>query len=194
MYKLRVLQYLIYPVLLFSQAVPVVALAPPSFSSLVSTSARRFWSWRGSSSFPVTVAFLQALNDTDRDLVNLARVAGAGRWRTFWLIEFPAASTGLFSGLRLGATYAVTGAIIGEMAASTGTSLAIYQQHANNNLDTASVYGTTLLMAVIGIAWFGAVVALDYLATPWKHRATAPRWWPSARHDSKFHPPRRKDS
>ena len=194
MYKVRVLQYLLYPVLLFSQAVPVVALAPPLVLLFGFNLGPKILVVGWIVFFPVTVAFLLALTDTDRDLLNLARVAGAGRWRTFWLIEFPAASTGLFSGLRLGATYAVTGAIIGEMAASTGTSLAIYQQHANNNLDTASVYGTTLLMAAIGIAWFGAVVALDYVATPWKHRATAPGWWPSARHEHKLHAVRRKDS
>jgi ABC-type nitrate/sulfonate/bicarbonate transport system permease component len=69
----------------------------------------------------------------------------------------------------------VTGAIIGELVASTGQSLAGFQRTANGNLDTATVWGTTLVMTAIGIGWFLLVVLIEHVATPWRYRATRRR-------------------
>ena len=125
--------------------------------------------------FPVTVNTLDGLSHVDQDLLNLARVYGAPRWRTFLQIEIPAAATPMFSGLKIGATYAVTGAIIGELYGSNGSSLALYQEHANSNLNTAAVYGTTMLMTAIGISWFLLVVGTEVMVTPWQRRSVARR-------------------
>ncbi|MFI5036113.1 MAG: ABC transporter permease [Acidimicrobiales bacterium] len=129
--------------------------------------------------FPVAVNVLDGLSHVDQDLVNLARVFGASRWRTFLQIEIPAAVTSLFTGLKIGATYAVTGAIIGEIyTAGGGASLALYQEHANANLNVAAVYGTTMLMTAIGISWFLLVLGVEVLVTPWQRRSVARRrWW-----------------
>ena len=125
--------------------------------------------------FPVTVNVLDGLSHVDQDLVSLARVYGASRWRTFVHIEIPASASPIFSGLKIGATYAVSGAIIGELFGSLNSSLAIYQEHANSNLNTAAVYGTTMLMTAIGISWFLLVLGLEILATPWLRRSVARR-------------------
>jgi ABC-type nitrate/sulfonate/bicarbonate transport system permease component len=59
--------------------------------------------------------------------------------------------------------------------ASTGSSLAGFQRAANSSLDTPAVWAAMLLMTVIGISWFLLVVGLEYLTTPWKHRAARRR-------------------
>ena len=178
MAKIPVLQRLVYPVLVLSQAVPIIALAAPLVLILGFSVAPKVVIVAWIVFFPVTVNVLDGLSHVDRDLINLARVFGAPRWRTFLQIEIPATTTPLFSGLKIGATYAVTGAIIGELAASDGSSLALYQEHANSNLNTAAVYGTTMLMTVIGISWFLLVVGAEVWATPWQRRSVARRhWW-----------------
>ncbi len=178
MAKVPVLQRLVYPVLVLSQAVPIIALAAPLVLILGFSVAPKVVIVAWIVFFPVTVNVLDGLSHVDRDLINLARVFGAPRWRTFLQIEIPATTTPLFSGLKIGATYAVTGAIIGELAASDGASLALYQEHANSNLNTAAVYGTTMLMTVIGISWFLLVVGAEVWATPWQRRSVARRhWW-----------------
>ncbi|MGC8509843.1 MAG: ABC transporter permease [Acidimicrobiales bacterium] len=178
MAKVPVLQRLVYPVLVLSQAVPIIALAAPLVLILGFSVAPKVVIVAWIVFFPVTVNVLDGLSHVDRDLINLARVFGAPRWRTFLQIEIPATATPLFSGLKIGATYAVTGAIIGELAASDGASLALYQEHANSNLNTAAVYGTTMLMTVIGISWFLLVVGVEVWATPWQRRTVARRhWW-----------------
>lgn len=175
MAKVRVFQRLVYPVVLMSQAVPVIALAPVLVLILGFGVTPKVVVVAWIVFFPVTVNVLDGLSHVDQDLLNLARVYGASRWRTFVQIEVPATSTSLFSGLKIGAVYAVTGAIIGELAASEGTSLALYQEHANANLNTAAVYGTTMVMTVIGIAWFLLVVGIEVWATPWRRRSVARR-------------------
>lgn len=183
MAKVPVLQRAVYPVLVLSQAVPIIALAAPLVLILGFSVTPKVIIVAWIVFFPVAVNALDGLSHVDQDLVNLARVYGASRRRTFLLIEIPASATSLFSGLKIGATYAVTGAIIGELAASDGSSLALYQEHANSNLNTAAVYGTTMVMTAIGISWFLLVVGAEVLLTPWQRRSVARRqWWPRRGH------------
>ncbi|MGA2294729.1 MAG: ABC transporter permease subunit [Acidimicrobiales bacterium] len=178
MAKSPFLHRLVYPVLVLSQGVPIIALGAPLVLILGFGVTPKIVIVAWIVFFPVTVNVLAGLSHVDQDLLNLARVYGASRWRTFLQIEIPASSTSLFAGLKIGATYAVTGAIIGELASSSssGESLALYQQHANSNFSTASVYGVTMVMTVIGISWFMLVVASEVLATPWQRRSVARRF------------------
>ncbi|MGH9020566.1 MAG: ABC transporter permease [Acidimicrobiales bacterium] len=180
MAKVPVLQRSVYPVLVLSQAVPIIALATPLVLIFGFSVTPKVVIVAWITFFPVAVNVLDGLSHVDGDLVNLARVYGASRWRTFIHVEIPATATPLFSGLKIGATYAVTGAIIGELAASEGSSLALYQEHANSNFNVAAVYGTTMLMTAIGISWFLLVLGVEVWVTPWRRRAVA-RQWPWSR-------------
>jgi len=175
MAKVPILQRSVYPVLVLSQAVPIIALAAPLVLILGFGVTPKIVIVSWIVFFPVTVNVVDGLSHVDQDLVSLARVYGASKWRTFIQIEIPASTTPIFSGLKIGATYAVTGAIIGELATGGGSSLAIYQEHANSNLNTAAVYGTTIVMTAIGISWFLLVVGTEVLVTPWQRRSVARR-------------------
>jgi ABC-type nitrate/sulfonate/bicarbonate transport system permease component len=171
----KLVQRLIYPTLITSQAVPIVAIAAPLailfgfglLPKLVIVAWVVF--------FPVVVNVLDGLAHVDQDLVNLARVMGAKRTRAFLAIQLPATLSPLFSGLKIGATYAVTGAVIGEWVASSQYGLGTYLQTANASLDTQGVMGATILLTAIGIASFLLVVAAEAVATPWRTRSTARR-------------------
>jgi NitT/TauT family transport system permease protein len=98
----------------------------------------------------------------------------------FLLIELPATLTPLFSGLKLGATYAVTGAVLGEWAATKEAGLGTYLQIQNSRVNTDAVYAAVLLLTAIGVTGFLLVLAVEHAATPWRTRATARRRRPSA--------------
>lgn len=181
MSKLRFLQRSLYPVLVVTQAVPIVAIASPLVLLMGFNLGPKVVIVAWIVFFPVTVNVLDGLNHVDHDLLTLARVLGARSWRTFLLIEVPATITPLFSGLKIGATYAVTGAVIGEMAASSGQSLALYQHTQIGQLNSAGVYGTTILMTAIGMCWFVLMITLEHLCTPWLRRSVARRWSRGAR-------------
>lgn len=172
----KTVQRLIYPTLITSQAVPIVAIAAPlvilfgfgMLPKLVIVAWIVF--------FPVVVNVLDGLAHIDPDLINLSRVMGARRVRGFLAIRLPATLSPLFSGLKIGATYAVTGAVIGEWTASAQQGLGTYLQTANASLDTQGVFGATILLTAIGVVSFLLMVAAESIATPWRKRSTARRW------------------
>lgn len=169
-------QRVVYPVLVGSQAIPIVAIGFPlvlllGYGLLPKVAIVAFIVF-----FPVVVNVLDGLASVDRDLLNLARVMDGRPARVFLLIELPATYTPLFSALKLGATYAVTGAILGEWIATKTRGLGNYLLVQNSRLNTDAVYGAVLLLTAIGVTGFLLVLLFERLATPWRSRATARRW------------------
>jgi putative hydroxymethylpyrimidine transport system permease protein len=147
---------LVRPVLVFSQAVPVFALAPiltlwlgfGLWSKIVMTLIIIY--------FPVTSSFFDALMRTNRDWIGLAKVMGASPARIMWHIRVPAALPGFASGLRLAAVYAPIGAIIGEwVGASQG--LGYLMLLANGRAKTDLMFAALIVLAVLTIALHAAV-------------------------------------
>lgn len=141
---------LVRPMLVFSQAIPVFALAP----------ILTLWFGYGLGSkvvmaliiiyFPVTSSFFDALMRPNRDWIGLARVMGASPARIMWHIRIPAALPGLASGVRLAAVYAPIGAIIGEwVGASKG--LGYLMLLANGRAKTDLMFAALIVLAVFTI-------------------------------------------
>jgi NitT/TauT family transport system permease protein len=110
--------------------------------------------------FPIMVNVLGALRAVDPDLINLARSFKARRSQIFWKIEFPASMPALFSGLRVGATLAVIGVVVGEMVGGNiGLGyLLVFGEGAAN---TAMVFVSIFLLTLIGILAYVAVIVLE---------------------------------
>ena len=110
--------------------------------------------------FPIMVNVLGALRTVDPDLINLARTFKASRAEIFWKIEFPASMPALFSGLRIGATLAVIGVVVGELVGgNTGLGyLLIFGEGSGN---TAMVFVSIILLTVIGIAAYLLVIFIE---------------------------------
>ncbi|RVV99967.1 ABC transporter permease [Mesobaculum littorinae] len=148
------------PILVFTQAVPVFALAP----------ILTLWFGYGLGSkvamalliiyFPVTSSFLDALLQTPAPWLAQARVMGGGGWRQMWYLRIPAALPGFLSGLKLAAVYAPIGAVIGEwVGASRG--LGYLMLLANGRAKTDLMFAALVVLAVLAIALHRAV---DHLA------------------------------
>ncbi|MBA85712.1 ABC transporter permease [Thalassobius sp. S69A] len=150
---------LIRPMLVFSQAVPVFALAP----------LLTLWFGYGLWSkvlmaliiiyFPVTSSFFDALMRPHPGWLGLGQVMGGTPARLLWHIRIPAALPGLASGLRLAAVYAPIGAIIGEwVGASKG--LGYLMLLANGRAKIDLMFAALLVLAVMTVALHAAVNAL----------------------------------
>jgi NitT/TauT family transport system permease protein len=176
MSRWSLVQRVLYPVLIASQAIPVVAIAAPLVIVLGFGLAPKIVIVAFIVFFPVVVNVLDGLASVDRDLLNLARIMDGRPLRVFRLIELPATLTPLFSALKLSATYAVTGAVLGEWTASLTPGLGNYLLIKSSQLQTDAVYGAVLLLAAIGIGGFLVVASVERLATPWRTRSTARRW------------------
>lgn len=149
---------LVQPALVFSQAVPVFALAP----ILTLWFGYGLWSKVMMAVliiyFPVASAFLDGLTRTPRGYLDLAHCMGATPARTMWRVRIPAALPALASGLRLAAVYAPIGAVIGEwVGASRG--LGYLMLLANGRAKTDLMFAALLVLAVFTILLHAAVDA-----------------------------------
>jgi ABC-type nitrate/sulfonate/bicarbonate transport system permease component len=180
MAQIPIVHRLLYPALITSQAVPIVAIAAPLVIIFGFGMTPKLIIVAWIVFFPVVVNVLDGLASVDHDQVNLARLLGGTRLRTFLIVRLPACIGPLFSGLKIGASYAVTGAVIGEWTASSHVGLGTYLLTANSQMNTAGVYGAMLLLTAIGIGSFLLVLIIEHFATPWRSRMTAPAYFGGA--------------
>lgn len=141
---------LFLPLLVFSQAIPVFALAP----------ILTLWFGYGITSkilmtiliiyFPITSAFHDGLSRTPRGMLDLAQIMGATKRQTMWRIRIPAALPSLGSGLKLAAVYAPIGAMIGEWVGSS-SGLGYLMLLANGRVKTDLMYASLIVLAIFAV-------------------------------------------
>lgn len=160
------LSRLVYPLLVSSQSIPKVALAPllviwfgfGMTPKVLITFLIAF--------FPIIVDTAGGLASVDGDLVRLARVMRGTAWRVFWKVRLPSALPQMFAGFKVAATLAVVGAVVGEfVGADSGLGWLLIQ--ANGQADTSLAFAAVLMMAAIGILLFQVVAVIERLAIPW---------------------------
>jgi NitT/TauT family transport system permease protein len=110
--------------------------------------------------FPVMVNVLTAVRNVDPDMVNLARAFSATRWQIFKKVEYPASLPPLFSGLRIGATLAVIGVVVGELVGGN-KGLGYLLTFGEGQGNTAMVFVTIIMLTLIGIVAYGAVILAE---------------------------------
>jgi ABC-type nitrate/sulfonate/bicarbonate transport system permease component len=167
MHLVRPLRDAAYPLLLASQAIPLIVLAPLFVLAFGYGIGPKLAIVALICFFPIVVNVLDGLRSTDADLLKLMRSLGASRWARLWKAELPASLPFLFSGMRIAATVSVIGAVFGEWAgADRGLGRLVLL--ANNQLQTARVYAGVVLLTVMAIALFAIVSLVERLAIPWR--------------------------
>ena len=160
----------IYPLLITSQTIPVIALAPLLLIWFGYDIGPKVLVVALYSFFPIAVACADGLAGAEPELIKLLRSMRATRWQILWLVRLPGAMPSFFSGLRIAATYSVTAAIFGEyVGAAKG--LGIYLQEEANSFATVQVFAAILVTAVLSLLLFGLVSLIERIALPWYHGA-----------------------
>lgn len=155
-----------YPVLIGSQTIPIVVLAPilvillgyGILPKLVIVALICF--------FPIVVNGLDGLRGVDDDFIRMMRTLDATRWSIFRRVEFPGALPSIFSGLRIAATFAAIGAVFGEWSGSNG-GLGYVMLEATPNLLTSRIFAAILILTVISLVLFGLVSVAERILVPW---------------------------
>lgn len=161
------------PLLVASQSVPSVVIAPILVSFLGFGTVPRLIVVALVVFFPVAVATLDGLASADDDLVGLVTTMGASRWRTLWWVRVPHTAGPFFSGVRIAAAYAMFGAIVAEwMGAERGLGVYFNRVRATYRMDRVMV--AIVVIAVASIVLYSTVSALGRLATPWLHHDKEP--------------------
>jgi NitT/TauT family transport system permease protein len=156
----------LYPILLFAQVVPKIAIAPLFVVWLGFGIAPKILIAVLIAFFPVVISMVTGLKAVDPEMLQLSSTMGASPWQTFVKIRMPASLPHLFSGLKVAVTLAVTGAVVGEfVGANEGLGYVILQ--ANGNLDTPMLFAGLLVMSLIGVVLFVLVEIAEKLLLPW---------------------------
>jgi len=162
----RILNLTLYPILIATQSIPKVAVAPIILvwfglgmqSKLVIAFLVAF--------FPIVVDTAAGMRATPAGLLELARSLRASSLQVFLKVQFPAALPFIFAGAKVAVTLAVIGAVIGEFVGSVG-GLGNLLLTANSQLDSPLAWAALVWLSALGILLFMAVVAAERIVMPW---------------------------
>lgn len=147
------------PVLVISQAIPVFALAPVLVLWLGYGMASKIAMAVLIIYFPVTSSFYYGMQRTDRDLLELGRIMGAGKIALFRFIIIPNALPPFGAGLRVATAVAPIGAIVGEWVGSS-SGLGFYMLHANARMQIDIMFAALTVLALISLTLYFIVDTL----------------------------------
>jgi putative hydroxymethylpyrimidine transport system permease protein len=162
----RVLQRALLPLLVVSQTVPTVVLAPILAVLLGYGTAPKLVVVAIVCFFPIVVNAIDGLRSTDAELVRMMRTLDATRWSIFRRVELPGALPAIFSGARVAATYAAVGAVFGEWAGSSA-GLGFVMLQAQPSLLTARIFAAVLLLSVMALGLYAVVSLTERLVVRW---------------------------
>ena len=158
---------LLYPLLVVSQNVPLIVLAPLlavwfGFGMLPKVLIVALVGF-----FPIAIATAEALLHADAEVVDLMRAMGASRWQVLRIVRLPGAMPAFFAGLRISATYAIFGAVIGEWVGARA-GLGLFITRSQTAYRTDRVFVAVIVIAAISMVLFALVQLAARVAMPWR--------------------------
>ncbi|MDQ3657568.1 MAG: ABC transporter permease [Chloroflexota bacterium] len=166
-----ILRRAIYPLIIASQTIPMVALAPLMLiwfgygllPKILITALIGF--------FPIAVNTVDGLRSGDREMLALLRSLGASDGQRFRMVRVPAAMPLIFSGARIAITFCVIGAVFAELVgASQG--LGYLMERSAAQFQTSRVFACIVILALMGIGLFSLIALIERLALPWRRYLT----------------------
>ena len=161
----------LYPLLIASQTVPIVAIAPLLVVGLGFGALPKVLVVTLVTFFPIVVNTVDGLQTADRDTVRLLQAMNASYWQLLRLLRLPAALPSIFSGVKIAVTYSVIGAVLAEwIGASAG--LGVYIARSLRAFRTDQVFVAALVTSLLTIGLFALVALIERLIIPWKRDAS----------------------
>ncbi len=165
----KTVEQLAFPYAVASQMIPILGLAPIIYGIVRDEQVSRIIISGYITFFPVALNMLRGLRSVDLPAVELMHSLAAKPWAVYWKLRFPAALPGLFSGLKIAAPLAVTGAILVElMGAQHGIGVIMLRNLYYGPSHTYMFWSTVLVGALLGIASYWLMGLVERLAVPWQ--------------------------
>ncbi|WP_312092443.1 ABC transporter permease [Aminipila sp.] len=158
-----------YPLMVVSQTVPVIVLAPIFIIYLGFGMTPKILIVVLMCFFPIVISFADGMKQVDRNQVNLARLFGANNLKLYAMVKIPAAAPSLFSGLKVAATYSITGAVVGEWL-SSNSGLGYYMLRVKNGFMLDKVFACVVVVVLLSLLMNGCVKLLQYILIPHMRR------------------------
>lgn len=167
MNRLPLVKALFYPLMVISQTIPIIAIAP------------LFMIWFGFGTlpkiivvvvvcfFPIVVSLIEGLAVVDKEMIHLMKSMNAKSYQIFLKVEVPSVMPAFFSGLKIAGTYAIMGAVIAEwLGAQSG--LGIYMTRAMHSYKTDALFADICIIVTISMVLFKAIDIIGQRLMPWQ--------------------------
>lgn len=166
----------LYPLLVASQTVQILAIAPLLIIWFGFGLAPKVIVVVLVCFFPMAVSMADGLRSADPDLIALLRAMNATRSQIWRMVRLPAALPSFFSGLRVAVTYSVVGATIGEWVGGSA-GLGLYMLRSKNALATDQVFVGIVITTLLSIGLFAVVYVIERAVLPWYYSAQRAQQW-----------------
>lgn len=162
----RTVESYVYPLLVFSQSIPKIAIAPLfvvwfGFGMMPKVLSAFLLGF-----FPVVVSAVQGFKSVEPDMLDLARAMEANRLQIFRMVSLPHALPAIFSGLKISITLAVVGAVVGEFVGSN-SGIGYVLQRSIGNFELPTMFAALVILALIGVILFWILDVIERFAIPW---------------------------
>jgi ABC-type nitrate/sulfonate/bicarbonate transport system permease component len=159
----------IYPVLVITQTIPTVAIAPllvlwlgygifPKVTLIIITSF-----------FPITIGLLDGFKSADPDAISLMKAMGATRMQRFYHIKLPSSLSHFFAGLRISVSYSIIGAVVAEWLGGF-SGLGVYMTRVRKSFSFDKMFAVIFFISIISLLLMLGVSALQKAVMPWERR------------------------
>ena len=160
----------IYPVMIITQTVPTVAIAPllvlwlgygllPKITLVIITSF-----------FPVMIGLLNGFKSADKDAINLMRAMGANTFQQFIHIKFPSSLSHFFAGLKISVSYSIVGAVIAEWLGGF-TGLGVYMTRVRKSYSFDKMFAVIFFISFLSLIFMFCVTLLQKASMPWEKQS-----------------------
>ena len=162
----RILNKALYPIMIITQTIPTIAIAPllvlwmgfymaPKITLVVITTF-----------FPITVGLLDGYKSVDKDSIDLLRAMGASKVQIFFHVKLPAALPQFFSGLKISASYAVVGAVISEWLGGF-EGLGVYMTRVSKAYAFDKMFAVIIFIVIISLLLMFTVNLIKTISLTW---------------------------
>lgn len=167
--RFNFLRKAIYPILVITQTIPTIAIAPllvlwmgfgmaPKITLVVITTF-----------FPISIGLLNGFENADRDEINMMRSMGANRIQIFKHIKLPSAADSFFSGLKISASYAIVGAVISEWLGGF-EGLGVYMTRVKKAYAFDKMFAVIVFISAVSLLLIAIVSLIQHLVMPWERK------------------------
>ncbi len=169
--NIKLVKKAVYPLLIVSQTIPIIALAP------------LFMLWFGFGMlpkiivvvlvcfFPVVISLFAGLSSVDEDMVNLLKSMGANKLQIIGNAKIPASLPFFFAGLKITATYSIMGAVIGEWLGGD-KGLGVYMMRVRHSYSYDKVFAAVMVIVLLSMVLFKIISVIQTLSMPWQRKNT----------------------
>lgn len=165
MIRSRIVERLVYPYIVISQTIPIIALSPVFILWFGYDLSGKIAVTILFTFFPIVVNTYDGLRSTDKEMLQLLKTMGATNGQIFTKLQLPSSLPHFFSGLKVAATYSVAGATIGEwLGASEG--LGYFGRRASGNFQAPALFASVLLLSILGMLLFWLVGRIERHFSP----------------------------